>query len=135
MSAAKTAARGIIDSLVHTDTVALVSFSSTARRENNYLVQATRTYRSSLKVAVDRLEPDGGTNYNDALRKAFATVRHLGRAPTPRCTAAAELQATLSDETHKAQRVSQRPQWVSFRSWCIHLGLVLTGGWLHAFRA
>jgi len=87
MSAAKTAARGIIDSLVHTDTVALVSFSSAAVRENNYLVQATRPYRSSLKVAVDRLEPGGGTNYNEGLRKAFDTVRSLGRVCyTPRAS-------------------------------------------------
>lgn len=84
MNAAKKASHAIIDSLVHTDTVALVSFSSTAVRENNYLVQATRAYRSSLKVAVDRLEPGGGTNYNEGLRKAFDTVRNLGRAATPR---------------------------------------------------
>jgi hypothetical protein len=56
MTAAKTAAIAIIDSLVHTDTVALVHFSTSAYRENNYLVQSTRPYRSRLKASVNALE-------------------------------------------------------------------------------
>lgn len=56
MGVAKAAAKTIIDSLVHTDTVGLVWFNTKAQSENNYLVQATNSYRSSMGARVDSLE-------------------------------------------------------------------------------
>ena len=71
---AKEAAISIINSLVHTDTVALVSFSSLARSPNTVLVQATDSYRASMIVDVQKMEPNGKTYYNKAMDLAFDIV-------------------------------------------------------------
>ena len=69
------AAKLVVSGLTHADSVAVVTFSSDAASENNYLVPATASYRSKISSWIEKTKAAGSTNYTGALASAINIVR------------------------------------------------------------
>jgi uncharacterized protein YegL len=73
MKLLKTAAKAMMDGLTQADFVAVVDFDSDAKtfRDNKFMARASSSFRNEMKGFIEGLEAKGGTNYEEAFRKAF----------------------------------------------------------------
>merc|ERR1719473_170127 len=83
MTAAKNAAKAVVDTLNHADYATIVAFSDSATSasdDTNQLVRADKAGREKLKTWIDQLFPVGLTNYEAAMTKGFAIMDASKRA-------------------------------------------------------
>ncbi len=71
MDAVKDALGGLLDQLNGDDRIAIVSFSTTPRLE---LPSTPADERSRIESIIDRLQPDGSTNIEDAMQTGFSQI-------------------------------------------------------------
>merc|ERR1719409_464551 len=73
MKLLKTAAKAMMDGLTQADFVAVVDFDSDAKtfQGNKFMARASSSFRNEMKGFIEGLEARGGTNYEEAFRKAF----------------------------------------------------------------
>mmetsp|Transcript_20475 Transcript_20475/g.64233 ORF Transcript_20475/g.64233 Transcript_20475/m.64233 type:complete len:307 (+) Transcript_20475:1-921(+) len=81
MDLAKSAAKAVLLTLTWVDMVAIIAFSSNPWVSTASLVPATTANKRMLESFIDRLSPEGGTNFVDALDTAMDLLISVRRRP------------------------------------------------------